>query len=174
MTSVADVRRYLEQLLAEDTSKETDALRVDARILLTELARADDKSLSEFSEMLFGLFSSRQKRTSDATTKRRRSPPVERANKGIEDEARFLSALQSALLDDAAFSAQLQALEDCKAVGREGLNRIYNALFRKQRPLGSKASRAKLLRDILDERVVAVRSKKAAELLLGRRPVQAE
>lgn len=168
MTSVADARKYLEQLIAADNSAGGEDLRAAAKVLLTELARADDKSLSEFSQMFLSFFSKRRTKDDNAVAQRTRVAPTARSVKGAEEEERFLSALRSHVLDDRAFADDLNSLEDCRAVGREGINRIYNALFDRSRSLPSKASRAKLVRDILDQRVVTVRSKKAADLLLGR------
>lgn len=159
-------------LVKSDRSDTDETVKAAAHSLLTELARVDDTSLSEFSVMFFDFF--RKKKKTARTRPITGDDTQPRVRRSAVEEARFLAMLREHFMDDVAFKTDLADLESCKVIGRDGLNRIYIELFKTQRALAPKATRSKLVRDILDARVLAVRSKKAAELLLGPRVVPAE
>lgn len=147
MAKVRDFRLQIEKL---DLHASLD--RSELKAFLNELARLDDLQVSELVR--------RMSLISPSTQTLGRQPKT-------ADESALLGRLKAAFESDAAFQALLGQLADDRSVGRAVLNRLYNALFGRGRPLPSKATRERLLRDIADERNAAMRSRKAAAFLSG-------
>jgi hypothetical protein len=147
------LRRQLEQaaLAASRDGASTEALNA----LFTKLSRFDDLEFAEVIRMF-------------ETLKLPRRADVEALESARNLEQSVVADLRVAFDDDFAFRDALAKLQANKGITRDGLNRIYNELFSKQRSLASKATREKLVQDIADLRLTRVRSMRAAEYFSGK------
>ncbi len=157
---VAEFKNALEEL--RGASENDAAAKRAVSTLLTRIDGHEGMSMRDFIALLLG----RQRSAP-------RAPRSMVAAKSSDSTTDLLASLRASLMDDDAFSANVERLTADRSITKAMLVKLFADLFDATPHVRSKATRRDIVQLILDERTIQVRNKKMGALL-GRRTATVE